>query len=187
MTDGELTDTATVALAVSAVNDAPVLEAIGSRDATEGQLLSFTVDAGDVEGDTLTFSLGEGAPAGAGITSTGLFTWTPTWGQGPASYQVTVVVTDSGSPQLPDSETFTISVWDDPDVTINGGDSSDTFRLVRDGGDADVYHNGMLVFSQSLSTLTSLSFGGGGGSDTLIVDFEYGQPDATVWDLVQRR
>jgi hypothetical protein len=48
--------------------------------------------------DTLTFSL-VGAPAGAAIhPQTGLFTWTPTEDQGPASYTFQVRVTDNGWP-----------------------------------------------------------------------------------------
>ena len=43
-------------------------------------------------------------------TASGLFTWTPTEAQGPASYPVTIRVTDNGSPPLNDSRTITITV-----------------------------------------------------------------------------
>ena len=39
-----------------------------------------------------------------------MFSWTPTEGQGPGSFSVTVRVTDNGSPALSDSETITITV-----------------------------------------------------------------------------
>ena len=94
---------------------APVLDPIGDKSVDEDSLLSFTATAadGDIPPNNLTFSLGPGAPAGASIGSgTGEFTWTPTELQGPAQYDVTIRVTDDGTPNLSDSETFTIDVTD---------------------------------------------------------------------------
>jgi hypothetical protein len=101
-----VTSTGTVA------NAAPVLGAIGNRSVNEGSALDFTATATDANsGQSLTYSLGAGAPAGASINATtGAFSWTPTTAQGPASYNVTVIVTDNGSPALNDSETFSITV-----------------------------------------------------------------------------
>jgi len=57
-------------------------------------------------------------PSGASIgSSSGLFNWTPTTNQGPANYNITVRVTDNGSPQLSDTETFTIAVLKLPRVS----------------------------------------------------------------------
>ncbi|MEM3119124.1 MAG: tandem-95 repeat protein, partial [Nitrososphaerales archaeon] len=106
------TDTATVSVTVSAVNDAPVLNAIGDKTVDELSLLTFTASAtdADIPANTLTFSL-VGAPAGASINpSTGVFTWTPTEEQGPDAYTFDVVVTDNGDPNLSDSETITVTV-----------------------------------------------------------------------------
>ena len=59
----------------------------------------------------LTYSLDTGAPTGATINATtGVFTWTPTESQGGSSYNVTVRVTDNGSPALNDFETISITV-----------------------------------------------------------------------------
>lgn len=93
-------------------NSAPVLAAIGNRSVNEGSTLSFTATATDADsGQSLTYSLGTGAPAGATINpTTGVFSWTPTANQGPANYQVTVSVTDNGTPALSDSENITITV-----------------------------------------------------------------------------
>jgi len=102
---------ATVTVNVAAVNDAPVLNPIGSQTVSEGELLTFTATATDLESppETLTFSLDPGAPAGAAIDpSTGVFTWTAS--DGPATVSVTVRVTDNGTPPLDDSETVTINV-----------------------------------------------------------------------------
>ena len=73
--------------------------------------MTFTATASDVDlpPDTLTFTL-SGAPAGAVITSGGVFTWTPTEVQGPGVYVFDVVVTDDGTPNLNDSETITVTV-----------------------------------------------------------------------------
>ena len=96
---------------IGSVNAAPVLGSIGPRVAIEGQTLSFTATATDANpGDTLTFTLDVGAPAGAAITAGGAFSWAPTEAQGGASYNVTVRVTDNGTPPLNDFETFSINV-----------------------------------------------------------------------------
>lgn len=98
--------------AAQVTNNAPVLAAIGNKSVTEGNALTFTASATDANaGQSLTYSLGAGAPAGASIhPTTGVFSWTPSAGQGANSYNVTVIVTDNGSPVLSDSETFTITV-----------------------------------------------------------------------------
>src|SRR4051812_8769633 len=77
-----------------------------------GGTLSFTAVASDVDiGQTLTLSLGAGAPAGATIhPSTGLFTWQPTSAQAPSTNLITVVVADNGSPALGASRAFTVVV-----------------------------------------------------------------------------
>src|SRR4030095_16873780 len=73
------TDAETIQIAVNEVNVAPVLGALPDRSATVGQQLAFTAPATDIDlpAQTLTFSLDSG-PSGAGITTAGAFTWTPT-------------------------------------------------------------------------------------------------------------
>jgi hypothetical protein len=97
---------------LSAGNNAPVLAAIGAKTAKEGTALTFTASATEVDpGQTKTFSLDAGAPAGATInSSTGAFSWTPTEAQGPGSYPITVRVTDNGTPVSNDFETITVTV-----------------------------------------------------------------------------
>ncbi len=98
--------------AASGTNAPPVLAAIGNKTTVEGTLLTFTATATDtnVPAQTLTFSLDAGAPSGAAITPTGVFTWAPDESQGPGSFNLTVRVTDSGSPVLSDFEAITITV-----------------------------------------------------------------------------
>jgi hypothetical protein len=89
--------TDTAVLTVNPVNDAPVLNAIGSKTVVEGQPLTFTATASDVDtpAELLQYSLAPGEPDGAVInSSSGEFTWTPTDAQGPGSYQVRVIVSD---------------------------------------------------------------------------------------------
>ena len=108
-----LSDFETISITVNEVNVAPVLAAIGNKSVNEGSLLTFTATATDADlpANTKTFSLDAGAPAGATINATtGVFTWTPTEAQGGSSYNVTVRVTDNGSPALNDFETISVTV-----------------------------------------------------------------------------
>ncbi|MCG8370705.1 MAG: Ig-like domain-containing protein, partial [Proteobacteria bacterium] len=108
-----LNDTQTFTVTVSEeANVAPVLALIGDRSVDELTALAFTATATDANdpAQTLTFSLDGTPPTGAGITSGGAFTWTPSEAQGPGSYDVTVRVTDDGTPNLSDTETITITV-----------------------------------------------------------------------------
>ncbi len=112
VSDGEANTDAPITLTVREVNVAPVLAAIGNKTVAEEKLLTFTATATDhdIPVQTLTFSLAGNIPAGASIDpSTGVFTWTPTGAQGPASYTFDVVVSDGS---LTDSETITVTVTD---------------------------------------------------------------------------
>ncbi len=96
------------------LNHPPTLAPIPTQTVNEGSLLTFTASATDPDdGQTLTYTLDPGAPAGAAIDpSTGVFTYTPD--DGPATYQVTVRVTDNGLPALHDTQTFTVTVVNVP-------------------------------------------------------------------------
>ncbi len=92
-------------------NHPPVLAAIGNKAVAELSTLSFTATASDPDaGDSLTFSLNAGAPAGAAISSAGAFSWTPTEAQGPGTYAVGIRVSDNGTPVESDSEVISIQV-----------------------------------------------------------------------------
>jgi methyl coenzyme M reductase subunit C len=109
VSDGSLTDYEDISVTVNEVNVAPVLNPIGSKTIDELATLSFTATASDSDlpAQTLTFSLGSGAPSGASITSAGVFTWTPTEAQGPGSFVVRIIVSDGS---LTDYEDVTITV-----------------------------------------------------------------------------
>ena len=87
-------NTATVSINVTSVNDVPTLADVpASANIPELAAYTFTATAGDADNDALTFSL-VGAPAGAAISASGVFTWTPTEAQGgtgsPYSFNVRV-------------------------------------------------------------------------------------------------
>jgi hypothetical protein len=105
---------------VKAINHAPVIGPIANLTVNEGQTVSVSITATDSDpGQTLTYRLAAGAPAGAAIDpATGLFTWTPL--HGPNTATITVLATDNGIPPLQGSATFSITVNDViPAVTIN--------------------------------------------------------------------
>ncbi|MDA1275554.1 MAG: immunoglobulin domain-containing protein [Verrucomicrobia bacterium] len=130
---------------VNASNDEPVLSPISDYTVVEGSVLEFSASAGDVDGDSLTFSLSSGAPAGASIDSaTGVFRWIPSESQGPGNYTITVAVSDNGAPSLTVRRTFQVAVSElssvpifDPvsDQTVSEGE---TLSLTLTARDADL-------------------------------------------------
>jgi len=105
-----MSDTEAITVTVNEVNVAPVLAPIGNKSGTVGSPVTFTATAtdSDIPAQTRTFSLGAGAPSGATINaSSGTFSWTPSTD---GDFSVTVIVTDSGTPALNDSEAITIAV-----------------------------------------------------------------------------
>jgi len=105
---------AVTSAAFDIANSTPELAAIGNQTVNEEALLTFTATATDTTADlvaqTRTFSLSGTIPAGASITTNGVFTWTPSESQGGSNYTFTVVVTDNGTGALFDSEEITITV-----------------------------------------------------------------------------
>jgi uncharacterized repeat protein (TIGR01451 family) len=113
-------------LTVAAPNQAPVFAPIPSPIAAKtGKALAFTVSASDPNGDPITYRLGAGAPAGATLNSTsGVFAWTPSCAQGPASYIFPVIAADNKG--LEDTETITIQVGLEADLVLAQIQSSET-------------------------------------------------------------
>jgi hypothetical protein len=109
VSDGIAIDYEVITVTVNEVNLPPVLDSIGPKTINELATLSFTATASDPDlpAQTLTFSLGPGAPSGTSITSAGAFTWAPTEAQGPNTYVVRIIVSDGS---LTDYEDITITV-----------------------------------------------------------------------------
>jgi 6-phosphogluconolactonase (cycloisomerase 2 family) len=131
---GSLSASATVTINIDDLNEAPILDAIGDRTAIVDEELSFTATATDPDSPpaTLTFTLGEGAPVGASITTGGEFTFTPTADDDGMSFSVTIIVTEGNAGALSASETITISV---SSVALDFGDAPDSYKttLANDG------------------------------------------------------
>lgn len=84
-TDGQLTASETIAITVTDVNTAPVLDAIADVSIPEGGSTSFTVHATDAEGDLITYAV-TGAPPGATLNATtGAFSYAAPFAAGHAS------------------------------------------------------------------------------------------------------
>lgn len=106
VSDGSSTASEIVVITVvDAGNQAPVLASIGNKVVTEGQLLSFTLSAGDPDGTTSFTYTASGMPQGANLAGN-TFAWTPSFTQA-GTYSVTFFASD-GSAQ--DSETIMITV-----------------------------------------------------------------------------
>ena len=97
VTDGTSTTQATFSISVTEVNQPPVIAPITNQTIDESTLLTVQISASDADlpAQTLSYALGQGAPAGASITSTGSFSWTPSEADGPGVFTVPVIVTDS--------------------------------------------------------------------------------------------
>ena len=167
VTDGVLYDCETITITVSEVNTAPVLDLIGNKTIDEGTELTFTATASDsdVPDQTLSFSLANGTsgeiPAGASITTGGVFSWTPTEEQGPGDYTFDICVSDGG---LSDCETITITVSEvntAPVLDLIGNKTIDegselTFTATADDGDVP---DQALSFSLANGTLGEIPAG----------------------------
>ena len=109
----------------SGANTPPVLAPIPNFIVSEDKLLVVTNTASDSDfpPQTLSFSLGTGAPTNATIDSvTGIFQWRPTQSQGGTTNTITVIVTDNGTPNLSVSRNFTVIVLKTlPDFVLSFG------------------------------------------------------------------
>ncbi|BDZ66599.1 putative Ig domain-containing protein [Methanobacterium ferruginis] len=103
VSDGNATISKTITITV---NTAPTLDSIPDKTVDENEKLNFTVVGHDANGDTLTYSA-SGLPEGASFNSTtGVFSWTPTYDQA-GTYHITFTVSDGISS---DSKEITITV-----------------------------------------------------------------------------
>lgn len=164
-----LSATGTFTITVNEVNHAPALSPIADRVTFIGQTVSLTARAtdSDLPAQTLTFSLGPDAPAGAAIDpATGLFSWTPA---AAGAFPVRIVVTDDGEPPLSASRDFLITVNaanTPPVLTLR------PFALTYTEGDG-------VVRIDSLAGLADPDSPAFGGAE-LVVDFAIGPQTGDV-------
>ena len=96
---------------VNEVNLAPVLTLPPGTNIIDSALYTATATATDPDlpANTLTFALVSG-PAGLTVSGGGAISWTPTGAQSPSTNTVTIRVTDNGSPNLSDTNSYTLTV-----------------------------------------------------------------------------
>ncbi len=118
-------------------NRYPVIEAIPEQTVFAGEPFSFNVPATDPDApaQTLAFALAVGYPAGAAVDPvSGVFSWTPPIKQPSGTNQITVWVTDNGTPPLSAMGSFTLVVTTGLRVSHfergTGGEFSLTFGTV---------------------------------------------------------
>ena len=113
VSDSSLSDCETISVTVDEVNIAPVLDVIGNKSVQQGETVSFTAEANDVDDpyQILIFSLSDGTggsvPEDANITSGGEFSWTTEEDQTLGDYTFDVCVSDE---LLPVCETIVVTV-----------------------------------------------------------------------------
>jgi hypothetical protein len=120
--------TQTFTVIVNEVNTAPVLAAISNRIVHAGMLVTFTNSASDTDAppNVLNFTLDPSAPAAASVDpNSGMFSWLTTDGDAGTTNEITMRVTDNGTPPFDAAQSFTIAVLARPMVQsmeIFGGD-----------------------------------------------------------------
>ncbi|MEK6749239.1 MAG: putative Ig domain-containing protein [Pseudomonadota bacterium] len=115
-TDGTLSASQVITIAVNDVNRAPVLTPVGNKSVSEGTYMVFSVSGSDPDGDSVTYSA-LNLPIGATF-SYGIFSWLPNYVQGGVAYPVTITATDSRGASV--SENITITVNDVATVPTAG-------------------------------------------------------------------
>ena len=100
--ENALADTATTTITVTQTDRIPEVTAPSDAMAVEGTEVSFTVLAGDPDGEAITSFVGQNMPAGATFTinafrSIGTFRWTPALDAAPGPYTVTFVASNTSS------------------------------------------------------------------------------------------
>ena len=105
-----------VVVTVRNLNTAPVIEKVENQTAIIGQEFALSIKANDKDepANKLAYSLAEGAPAGSAIdANSGELKWTPDVSTEPGRVELTVNVTDDGSPPQSASLKLAIDLLDD--------------------------------------------------------------------------
>ena len=118
-------------------NTAPVLSEIGNQTIRQGDTLSFTATSVDAENDSLEFGL-LNAPLDAYLdANTGEFSWTPLE---VGDFELTVMVTEYGTPTTPlsDAETILISVTEPSNIESSTTEITEsTTEIIEESNDEE--------------------------------------------------
>lgn len=151
VSDGVLVASSSFLVTYTDVNQPPLLAPIADQSIVELETLTLTNSATDADlpPQTLTFSFSSPLDGAAIHPTTGVFTWTPTEFQGPATNVISVVVADNGFPSLSATQTFTVSVLETnsaptlaviPDWVVHAGS---VIQFTNSASDADWPANGL--------------------------------------------
>jgi hypothetical protein len=113
-------DSELITITVGNVNRPPVFTPVGSIQAIEGQLVQFTVQATDPDGDNISYFTEQLPPGASFDSATRIFSWTPDFTQA-RTYTIVFFASDNGSPESKTGRTevvISVSV-PPPDVLIN--------------------------------------------------------------------
>ncbi|HMJ90714.1 MAG TPA: polysaccharide lyase family 8 super-sandwich domain-containing protein [Candidatus Acidoferrum sp.] len=94
-------------------NTPPSLAPIPTLLAAHNSLTTFAVNStdGDLPAQSPVYSLDPGAPVGAAIDPvTGMFSWNPSNAQSLGAHSITVRVSDGGSPEMTDAQSFNVVI-----------------------------------------------------------------------------
>ena len=191
------TDEETIVVTVDAVNDDPVLTAVGNQTTAEDTAKALTLNSSDTEGDSVTYTavVNSGsltaAVSGTGLNLTPAVNWT-----GTASITATVNDGNGGT----DSETFDLVVTAVNDAPVlgaigNQATAEDNAKVVAlsaldDDGDSVTYaatvNSGSVAAAVSGAslTLTPAADWSGTANITVTVSDGNGGTDAESFDLV---
>ena len=137
VSDGELTDTASVTLTITPVNDAPVLAAVSDVSFDEDTSGSLSVSGSDIDGDGLTYSITTGTDITAALDGSDISFSAPIDFNGSETF--TVTVTDG---ELSDSQSMTVTILpvNDAPVATTGliGDTNEDQSIVVNLSGSDI-------------------------------------------------
>lgn len=151
-------------IAVAEVNEAPSITAVAPVTIPEMSPWSMPLAAtdSDLPANTFTWALLAG-PAGVSVSPLGEIAWTPTEAQGPASYTVSVQVTDNGSPAATDTLDITVNVSEinrQPSIVAiapQNATEHQLFQVQLSGSDPDLPANGLAYSLVNAPTGASIS------------------------------
>ncbi|MBN2686085.1 MAG: lamin tail domain-containing protein [Pontiellaceae bacterium] len=128
-------------------NTPPILTPPADATLTLGQSLAFFAEAVDanIPAQTLTFSLSNAPPGAVIHPNTGLFSWTPH--TAPSTNSMAIVVRDNGTPNLSDTEWFSVKVVEPPimsNISVSASDIQFSWPTVE-GQHYRVYYKNALT------------------------------------------
>jgi hypothetical protein len=117
VSDGSVTDSASVTVTVNNINDAPIISGTPSNSVEQDSVYSFTPTASDADGDALTFSISNRPSWASFDTLTGQLNGTPL-NVDVANYPNIVITVTSNGSLASSLDTFNINVIDVNDAPI---------------------------------------------------------------------